>query len=132
MILVDTCVWIDLLQGRRTAAVRILEQIEERAEVEICVSGIIIFEVLRGISDPRRRRFVSDVFATLERRDYRHGSMHEMLEHESACRRGGLSLPRLGDWLIIQTALDHDLEILSSDEDFVKISSCVPIRLARV
>lgn len=132
MILVDTCVWIDYLRARRTPAVGFLESLEGRAEIEVCISGIIYFEVLRGIVDPGRRKAVAGSFDKLERRDYLHGSMQDLLGHELACRRRGIFLPKLGDWLIVQTALDHSLELLTSDRDFYKIASCVPLRLVRV
>ena len=43
----------------------------------------------------------------------------------------GLILQKLGDWLIVQTVLDHGLELLTSDKDFSKILPCVPLNLVR-
>ena len=129
MILVDSCVWIDHLRGESTAGTAFLDRMIEQAQAELCVSGIIVFEVLRGVVHPAERKSIAGVFNGLERRDYRHGSIDEILRHDLNCRRRGVTLPKLGDWLIVQTALDHDLELLTTDRDFRKIAPHVPVRL---
>ena len=132
MILVDTCVWIDYFRDKRTPATDLLREFEGQADADICISSIIYFEILRGISNPRRRRFVAEALNRLERRDCPFSSVETMIRYDLLCRRHGVNLPKLGDWLIIQTALDHHLELLSSDRDFARILPYVPLQLVRI
>lgn len=132
MILVDSCVWIDYLKGRESAGTLFVDRLIARADAELCVSGIIAFEVLRGVSEPGERKLVTRIFERLERRDYRHDSLAETLRYDLNCRRHGVTLSKLGDWLIVQTALDHDLELLTSDKDFRRIAPYVPVRLVPI
>ncbi len=125
MILVDSCVWIDLLRGKETAAVSRLREIRQRLSPEICISGIIYFEVLRGIHSDLERRQVRGQFDKLERRDPLSSGYERLVEISVAAERKGLSLPRLGDWLILKTVLDHSLALLTSDRDFSRLSQIV-------
>ncbi len=52
MILVDTSVWIDFLSGRDTPHRRMLHQLIEKEE-DICITEIILTEILQGIRDDR-------------------------------------------------------------------------------
>ncbi len=132
MILVDSCVWIDHLAGRENPAVSFFKRITEEANGEICISGLIYLEVLRGIERPSDRHRVASIFEKLICLDFSHGSYKKILGHDQECRKHGLNLPKLGDWLIIQTALDHDLEILTSDKDFLKINRYIPFKLVHL
>ena len=50
MILVDTSVWIDFLTGKEIPHRNLLHQMIEREE-DICLSEIILTEILQGIRD---------------------------------------------------------------------------------
>lgn len=132
MILVDSCVWIDYLRGRKTPEVHFLEQFESNFEREICISGIIYSEVLRGISRVQQRTQAAKALTKLERKDFHSTSYEKMLQHDLTCRKHGITLSKLGDWLILQTALDHNLELLTSDDDFKKIFPYVPLKLVNL
>lgn len=54
MFLVDSSVWIDLLQERKTPQVKRLVAALE-ARVEVCVCGPVLTEVLQGIRSRRER-----------------------------------------------------------------------------
>ncbi len=131
MILIDSCVWIDNLSGRSTHETQFLGRINN-SEFEICTSGIIFFEVLRGIADLNKRRQVKSALKNLPFYNYSHHSFEKILHYDLLCRRHGVTLPKLGDWLIIQTALEHNLELLSSDKDFKKVLPWVPIKLIQI
>ncbi len=132
MILVDSCVWIDLLKGNRTAAVRRLEQIRNHWTSEICINSIIYFEVLRGVFDDLQRKKIQQDLEKLERREFLHAGFDKLIYLLHAARRKGIQLVKLGDWLIIKTALDHNLSLLTSDHDFTRLRQMVPIRLEPV
>ncbi|MEK6582892.1 MAG: PIN domain-containing protein, partial [Nitrospirota bacterium] len=50
MILVDTSVWIDFLSGRDTRHRHLLHQLLEKEE-DVCITEIILTEILQGIRD---------------------------------------------------------------------------------
>ncbi len=129
MILVDTCVWIDFLRSRVTPQVQFLHQVQDSPSYEICISGVIYFELLRGIPDKRERMQVQQQLEVLERKDILPGSFEKMLEYDLLCRGRGITLPGVADWLIAQTAIDHNLELLTSDKDFSLILPYVPLKV---
>lgn len=131
MILVDSCVWIDLLKGKKTAAVRRLEEIQQKRTPEICINSIVYFEVLRGISSDFERKNVQRSFDLLERRDHFHAGFDHLVSLSLVAQRKGLFLPKLGDWLILKTVLDHSLNLLTSDSDFVRLQKVIPFAIER-
>ena len=129
MIMVDSCVWIDLLKGNSTPAVKRLRQIQEEKSPEICVSSIIFFEVLRGIPSDLDRKKVKGAFDQLEKRDYKNDGFDRLVEHSLLARSRGFLLKKLGDWLIFKTVLDHTLTLLTSDKDFFHLQKIIPFLL---
>lgn len=129
MILVDSCVWIDLLREKTTPAVRRLRRIQEEKTPEICVSSIIFFEVLRGISSDLDRKKVKGAFDLLEKRDYENDGFDRLVEYSLLALSKGFSLRKLGDWLIFKTVLDHSLTLLTSDKDFFHLQKIIPFSL---
>lgn len=130
MILVDSCVWIDLLGKRGTREVRFLQELLLRPRAEICLSHVIYFEVLRGIPNTLERRRIQRIFDRLEFFDYRNSSFVPLIDLVLECRRNGFTLPKLGDWLILKTVLDHSLSLLTSDKHFISLQRFVPFPLA--
>ena len=59
MILVDTSVWIDFLEGKGTPQQYELRRIIENDE-DICLTGIVVTEILQGIRDERQNREIRD------------------------------------------------------------------------
>lgn len=129
MVLVDSCVWIDLLRGKKTRAVQRLEQIQVERSPEISISSIIYFEVLRGISSDLERKKVERAFDLLERRDYFHDGFERLLNISLQAQKKGLVFKKLGDWLILKTVLDHSLTLLTSDTDFLHFRKLIPFSL---
>ncbi|MBI2346558.1 MAG: PIN domain-containing protein [Deltaproteobacteria bacterium] len=127
MILVDSCVWIDWLRDRQTSAVSYLQELRRSHRAEVCISGIIYFEVLRGIASDTERCRVRRFLDLLERRDYLATGFEQLVEHAVAAEHRGLHLKKLGDWLILKTVLDHTLTLLTSDRDFHRLRKLIPI-----
>ncbi len=130
MILVDSCVWIDLLKGKGTPAVRRLQEIQHDQTPEVCMSSIIYFEVLRGIASDLERRSVQRAFDHLEFRDYLTSGFDRLVALSREADRRGIPLKKLGDWLILKTVLDHSLTLLTLDQDFFRMQKIVPFPLA--
>lgn len=62
MILVDTSVWIDFFNGKDLPHVETLESlISQEADIVIC--GLILTEVLQGISNDKEHKLTQTYFA---------------------------------------------------------------------
>ena len=129
MILVDSCVWIDLLKGKKPAAVRRLQQIQLNQAPEICISSVVYFEVLRGIRSDLERKKTQKAFDLLEKRDYLTSGFEGLVSLYLSCERKGVGVLKLGDWLILKTVLDHSLTLLTSDLDFFRLQKVIPFRI---
>lgn len=132
MILVDTSVWVDFFKGTDSLYVRLLLDTQTTLENEVCISGVIYFELLRGITERKHQKQVRQWLTLLQRRDMRHDSYEKMLENDIVCKSHGITLSGVADWQIVQTALDHDLELLTSDRGFYRIAPLVNLKLVRV
>lgn len=126
MILVDSCVWIDLFKGKSTFQVLFLENLSLTLSQEICINHIIYFEVLRGIVSNKEQRRVKKIFDRLEFFDHKNKDFDELITVYKKCQQKGFTLTKLGDWLIYKSVIDHSLELLTSDKDFKKLSKIQP------
>lgn len=126
MLLVDSCVWIDWLKGRSTRAVSLLKEIGEKRTPELCISSIIYFEVLRGIQLDFEKKIIQRAFDSLERKDYFNSGFDSLVAIYRDVEKKGFTLKKLGDWLILKTVLDHELTLLTSDRDFLRLQKIIP------
>jgi hypothetical protein len=132
MIVVDSSVWIDHLNGRRTPHTAQLEQILDDEDLPIIVGDVIMYEVLCGL---QRARAASEVKAMLERR-----LMVSMLGFELVYRAVG-NYQTLRGWGITIKAADifigtyciaNGAELLTSDRDFGPMRDHLGLRLVPV
>ena len=118
MIVVDTTVWIDFLEGRGSAFDRHLTELVE-VDAPLALVDIIYREVLQGIRDEetyRRTRVSLRAHPILR--------PHGLETFETAAnlyrtaRRRGLTIRRSVDCLIAATCLEIGAEIYHNDRDF--------------
>ena len=127
---VDTRVWS--LAFRRDAPrsepeVRALRDALEGANV-VLATGLVLQELLQGFSGPRSRKEIIDRFAALpllspDRRDH-----IEAAELRNRCRRAGLQVGTI-DAVIAQLCVRHQLELLTTDNDFARMAVHCPLRV---
>lgn len=117
MILVDTSVWADFFRGKEPAASRVDELLEAD---EVALAGPIVTELLRGVRSPKAR---ADLEAAL-------AGCHVLADPADLWRDAGLLGAAAGkkghtvktlDLLIATYAIAHDVALLTSDSDFVKL-----------
>lgn len=124
MYLVDTSVWIDFFKATTNPAVQCLKQVLH-ANVEVGVSTTILQEILQGTADEQQFLKYQSYFETqpifLPRDPVRSAIDAARLYFD--CRRQGITVRSSNDCLIAQTALEHGLILLHSDEDFRHIGS---------
>lgn len=117
MIVVDTSVWIDFLNGRNVPSVRRLR--ERLGSEEIAVGDLMLCEILQGLDSERSaaeveaqlRRFeivpmVGEAIATAAARNFRY------------LRRRGITVRKTIDLLIGTWCIENRRPLLHNDRDF--------------
>ena len=117
---VDTSVWsLAFRRDQASAApeVRLLRHALEGGGT-IVVTGFVLQELLQGFAGPRARKEIIDRFTALplltpDRQDH-----IDAADLRNRCRRAGLQLGTI-DAVIAQLCMRHQLQLLTTDNDFV-------------
>ena len=129
-LLVDTSVWS--LALRRDGELQTPEVVALRNALlgtdQVFSTGLVLQELLQGFAGHKARdsiveRFTALAFVEPDRQDY-----IDAAEIRNACRRHGVQIGTI-DALLIQLAKRHDLQILTTDNDFRLASLRVEFRL---
>ena len=126
MYLVDTSVWVDYIQGRDTAAVKLLDELLLNP-LAVSLSDQIYLEILQGAKseksfDTLKRYFSGQRFSIFEDSRESHANAARLYFD---CRRSGITVRSSIDCLIAQCALENELILLHHDRDYIKIQSVV-------
>jgi predicted nucleic acid-binding protein len=130
LILVDTSVWIDFFNGRNTPHRKRLRDLLEGDE-DICLSEIILMEILQGIKEDKLHREIKDylfaltILQTIPVETYLHASDIYRL-----CRKKGLTIRKALDCLISAVATENDVALLHHDSDFNRIAENSNLKIA--
>lgn len=127
MYLIDTSVWIDFIRGKPSPAVGQLRAILT-TEQTAGICPVIYQEILQGSESEQCFKQFRDYFMEL---NFYHskdltGSYAQAAYLYFSCRRKGITIRSTIDCLIAQTAIEHDLILLHSDKDFLRIAEVVP------
>ena len=128
MVLVDTSVWIHFFKGTQTSQVAILEDLIQSDE-DLCISGVILTEVLQGIQSDIDYRRTLDYFATLIYLPMDQSSFVLAGNLYRGARRMGLTIRSTIDCLIAACAIHHSIPLLKNDRDFQAIARCSRLKL---
>ena len=132
MILVDTSVWIDFLNGTNSRHRRLLHQLIEDDE-DLVLSGIIVTEILQGIKEEKDFKAVQTIL--LEFPMYHPQGTETYLKAADIyrkCRKQGKTVRKTVDCIIAAICLENDLTLLHKDSDFDRIQSCLPLKCLAV
>lgn len=127
MYLIDTSVWIDFIRGKPNPAVEQLRAILT-TEQTAGISPVIYQEILQGSESEQRFKQFRDYFMEL---NFYHpkdptNSYAQAAYLYFSCRRKGITIRSTIDCLIAQTAIEHNLILLHSDKDFLRIAEVNP------
>ncbi len=95
----------------------------------IVITGIVLQELLQGFSGPKDRVRIIERLQALPLLHHTREPYLEAASLRNACRRGGVQIGTI-DALIAQLCIEHDLDLLTMDNDFVHAARFVPLRLA--
>lgn len=130
MVLVDTSVLIDYLEGRDTPAAARFAEILER-DIPFAISPITFMEVLQGAATEKDLERLDDYLGSQTLCGLGQGpdSYAAAARISFRLRKAGLSGPGTVDCLIAQTAIEHGLFLLHSDADFDRIAKVAPLKI---
>lgn len=131
MIVVDTTVWIDFLEARRTPYDRTLKALIEEG-TSVGLTDLIYGEILQGIRDDTQFAQIRETlqaFPILRVRGLR------TFEHAAsiyrACRKRGLTIRSTIDCIIAATCIESDAELYHNDRDFETIEKLHDLKIYR-
>jgi hypothetical protein len=131
MILIDTSVWIDFFRGRDTPYRGILHKLIV-GEKDLCITGIIITEILQGIKDDKANNETKGYL--LEFPLYDPSGITTYVEAANIfrrCMRKGKTVRKTIDCLIAAVAIENELTLLHNDSDFDNIAQCTTLRVMK-
>ena len=130
MILVDTSVWVDFFAGRDLKHVATLEQyIIESEDLALC--GIILTEILQGITDDATHRRVRRYLGPLIMLPMPETVFIRAADIYRKVRKNAITIRKTNDCIIAATALEHHCPVLHNDEDFAPVERHFPLKVVR-
>ena len=125
--LVDTSVWIDFFSQRTTLAVDRLYQLLDTPD-DYGITEFIYQEILQGALYEQDFQALGDylVSQVFFHPKYAVETYRQAAYLYFSCLRKGITIRSTIDCLIAQIAIEHDLVLLHSDKDFIRIAECVP------
>ena len=129
MIVVDTSVWIDVINDVKTPrAARCVELLEDGAPVAL--TDVIFTEILQGFRTEREARRVERHllhFPLLRLETVEDFGVAARLYREA--RRSGITIRKTLDCLIAAPCVREGAPILHSDDDFDRLASCTELEV---
>ncbi|WP_035054648.1 type II toxin-antitoxin system VapC family toxin [Andreprevotia chitinilytica] len=130
--LVDTCVWIDFLNGYESpAADRLAAAIADGER--IVVPGVVLTEILLGLKTDAQAERIANLLDAFDRLlEPQHADYVAAARIYRLCRSKGFTIRSTIDCLIAQLCLRDQITLLTKDRDFQSIAECTALRLAAV
>ena len=129
MIVVDTSVWIEVLNEQRSPqAERCVELIE--AGEPIALTDIVVTEILQGFRSEREARLVERYLRAFP--ILRLDGLDDFVlaaELYRRARRAGVTIRKTLDCLIAAPCVRTGAPLLHADADFDRLAKCTPLRL---
>ena len=132
MILVDTSVWIDFLNGANTREQHVLHRLIEEEE-DISITEIILTEILQGIKEDENFKRVKDYL--LEFPIHIPNGTETYLKAAELyrdCRKKGKTVRKTVDCIIAAICIENGLTLLHKDSDFDLIGTCTGLKCYKV
>ncbi|MCB0197046.1 MAG: PIN domain nuclease [Anaerolineae bacterium] len=117
MILVDTSVWIDYLNGFQSQHTDSLDS--GIVEGTVAMGDLIFLEILQGIRNDREYRTTKQALSTLDRLEmFGQGMPEKCAENYRALRKQGIAIRKTTDVIIATFCIERRMPLLFIDRDF--------------
>jgi len=130
MIVADTSVWIDYVNGVLTTQTDILDRVLEQDRV---VTGdLIIVEFLQGFRHNKQFQIARHLMDSLEYYDFVGKEISiRAAENFRTLRKQGVTIRKTIDVLIATFCIAHDFELLHNDRDYEPMEELLGLRVKR-
>lgn len=118
MILVDTSVWIDYLNGIQSPHTDSLDA--GIVEGIVAIGDLIFLEILQGIRDDGDYRTTRQTLSTLDRYEmFGSGMPEKCAENYRALRKKGITIRKTADVIIATFCIERKIPLLFVGRDFI-------------
>ena len=118
VILVDTSVWIDYLNGVQSPHTDALDA--GIVEGTVAMGDLIFLEILQGIRDDRDYRLTKKTLLTLGRLElFGKGMPEKCAENYRVLRKKGITIRKTADVIIATFCIERRMPLLFIDRDFI-------------
>jgi len=118
MILVDTSVWIDYLNGVQNRHTDTLDA--GIVEGSVGMGDLIFLEILQGIRNDRQYRLTKQTLLTLGRIEmFGEGMPEKCTDNYRALRQMGITIRKTTDVIIATFCIERKMPLLFLDRDFI-------------
>ena len=118
MILVDTSVWIDYLNGKESSLTNILDK--ALIDGSVSIGDLILLEILQGIKSEREYNKTRTALATLEQYEmFGHTMVEKCAENFRFLRKKGITIRKTNDVIIATFCIENNFPLLFDDRDFI-------------
>ncbi len=127
MILIDSTVWINFFADQQTTEVSKFESFVNEEE-DLCVCGVIMTELLQGISDDQEFQKTKTLLAEMIYLPMSSTTFIQSAEIYRTLRKMGITIRKTIDCLIAALCIEHEVQLLHNDRDFTFIADHFPLR----
>jgi predicted nucleic acid-binding protein len=118
MILVDTSVWIDYLNGVQNRHTDALDS--GIVEGVVAMGDLIFLEILQGIHNGRDYRTTRQTLLTLDQYEmFGKGMVEKCADNYRALRKKGMTIRKTTDVIIATFCIEQKMPLLFLDRDFI-------------
>ncbi len=118
MILVDTSVWIDYLNGVQSQHTDALDA--GIVSGTVIMGDLIFLEILQGIRNDSEYHLTKQTLMTLDRLElFGEGMTEKCAENYRALRKKGITVRKTTDVIIATFCIEHRMPLLFIDRDFI-------------
>ena len=130
MIVVDTSVWIDYVNGVVSSQTDLLDK--ELGKSRIVTGDLIITEFLQGFRDDRHYFEAKRMMESLEYYDFVGKDIAiKASENFRILRKKGITIRKTIDVLIATFCIEHEFALLHNDRDFDPMEKILGLKIKR-
>ncbi|ADY12521.1 type II toxin-antitoxin system VapC family toxin [Sphaerochaeta globosa] len=130
MMVVDTSVWIDYVNGVRTAQTDILDR--ELKQDRVVTGDLIIVEFLQGFRDNKQFQQARRLMDSLEYYDFIGKDMAiKAAQNFRLLRKKGVTIHKTIDVLIATFCIEHGFGLLHNDKEYEQMEKILGLRVRR-
>ncbi len=130
MIVADTSVWIDYVNGIDAPHTRLLDR--ELLDNRVITGDIIITEFLQGFREDKDYRAAKRIMESLEYRDFLGKELaYRAAENFRTLRKNGITVRKTIDVIIATFCIENTLELIHNDRDFDPMETILGLQVKR-